>query len=170
MYEAVMGANPSRWKGPRNSVEMTSLTDAETFCKKVTQLLRDAKLIDADQEIRLPTDAEWEHCCRAGTTTKYHFGDDVKKLDDYAWYTGNAAGNDPPVGAKKPNPWGLYDMHGYIDEWTKRDPDQRQQAHVRGGSWKSTADQCRSDAVQTIPVTTQDDAVGFRCVLATKVK
>ncbi|MCC9606702.1 formylglycine-generating enzyme family protein [Blastopirellula sp. JC732] len=170
LYEAVMGANPSRWKGPRNSVEMTSLADAAAFCQKVTALLRDAKLIAADQEVRLPTDVEWEYCCRAGTSTKYHFGDDPKALTDYAWYTGNAAGNDPPVGVKQPNQWGLYDMHGYIAEWTSRDDKEKEQAHVRGGSWKSTADECLSSSKQQIPVATKDDAIGFRCVLTNVTK
>lgn len=173
LYEAVMGANPSRWKGPRNSVEMTSLADAEEFCEQATKQLREAKLIDADQEIRLPSDDEWEYCCRAGTATRYSFGDDAKELDAYAWHTGNAAGNDPPVGVKKPNAWGLYDMHGYIAEWTKRDPNENglnRTAHVRGGSWKSTADDCLSASAAKIPVTTKDDAIGFRCVLAKVAK
>ena len=74
-------------------------------------------LIGGDQEIRLPTEAEWEYTARAGSTTTYSFGDDVKQLGDYAWSTENAAGNDPPVGAKKPNAWGLYDVHGYLWEW-----------------------------------------------------
>ena len=75
-----------------------------------------------------PAKAEWEYCCRAGTTTKYSFGDEAQKpgdvtpkatlLGEYGWHTGNAAGNDPPVGALKPNPWGLYDMHGYLWEFT----------------------------------------------------
>ncbi|PQO47741.1 formylglycine-generating enzyme family protein [Blastopirellula marina] len=169
LYEAVIGGNPSRWKGPRNSVEMTSLADAEEFCEKATKLLREAKLIDADQELRLPTDDEWEYCCRAGTGTTYSFGDDAKQLDDYAWYTGNAAGNDPPVGVKKPNTWGLYDMHGYIAEWTKRGTNENglnMTGHVRGGSWKSTAGDCVSAAAAKVSVTTKDDAIGFRCVLA----
>ena len=126
LYEAVMGHNPSKWKGPRNSVEMFSFDDAQVFCKKITMQLRDAKMLMSDEEIRLPTEAEWEYCCRAGTNTAYSFGDSAAKagdanaktslLDEFAWHTGNAAGNDPPVGAKKPNAWGLYDMHGYLWE------------------------------------------------------
>ncbi|UUO06759.1 formylglycine-generating enzyme family protein [Blastopirellula sp. J2-11] len=168
LYEAVIGANPSRWKGARNSVEMTSLADAEAFCEKVTTLLRDAKLIDADQVVRLPTKTEWEYCCRAGTTTQYHFGDDESDLGDYAWFSGNAAGNDPPVGAKKPNAWGLYDMHGYLAEWTLADKTTNGKpitAYVRGGSWKSPPEDCLSASAQKLAAAATDDAVGFRCVL-----
>lgn len=156
LYEAVMGDNPSLWKGPRNSVEMTTYDDAVSFCRRVTDKLRAAKLIDDQFVVRLPTEAEWEYFARAGTKTPYSFGD-VEKLGDYAWFNGNASGNDPPVGAKKPNPWGLYDVHGYLWEWCL-DP-----AHsdyndaptdgsswtkggdaklrvMRGGSWKDKAD------------------------------
>src|SRR5215213_8122225 len=108
LWEAVMGSNPSKWKGNRNSAEMFTYADAEDFCRRATVLMRKEKLIKQDEIIRLPTETEWEYCCRAGTTTKYSFGDDVEELNDYAWHTGNAAGNDPAVGEKKPNPWGLY--------------------------------------------------------------
>jgi formylglycine-generating enzyme required for sulfatase activity len=115
---------------------------------------------------RLPTEAEWEYACRAGTKTAYFFGDDPKALKDYAWIDDNAEGDPHPVGTKKPNPWGLYDMYGNVDEYCldlyKKDyyadlpkdkpalqpvllPDTKRFGHaVRGGSWADTADRCRS--------------------------
>lgn len=193
LYEAVMGINPSKWKGPRNSVEMMTCAQAQEFCQKTTALLREAQLITADEEIRLPTEAEWEYCCRAGTTTAYSFGDVASKagdaepkasiLDEYGWHTGNAAGNDPPVGALKPNPWGLYDMHGYLSEfvadhwhddytqapqdgtaWISQDPDA---AHVlRSGSWKDKHPNLRSSARRQLAAKEVGDEIGLRCVKA----
>jgi gluconolactonase len=181
LWEAVMGSNPSRWKGKRNSVEMLTFTEAEEFCRRVTKKLREAKLIGESQFVRLPSEAEWEYCCRAGTTTVYGFGDRVEDLDAYAWHTGNAAGNDPPVGAKKPNAWGLYDMHGYLWEWCSDrwhdnyagapsdgggwfsgDPQVRV---LRSGSWKDRADQLTCSARRAGSADLKDDAVGLRCVL-----
>ncbi len=185
LYEAVMGTNPSKWKGPRNSVEMMTWRDANACCRKLTQLLQERKLIAADEEIRLPTETEWEYACRAGTKTRYSFGDETKQINDFAWYTGNAAGNDPPVGALKPNAWGLYDMHGYLweftsDSWTKdytdvqetpRSPRNDQEKIVlRSGSWKDKADRLTSTARREFAPDGADDAIGFRCVLAKKPK
>jgi len=183
LWEAVIGENPSRWKGPRNSVEMLSFTHALEFCRKTTELLRGAKLIDADQIIRLPSEAEWEYVARAGTKTAYSFGDDAKELGAYAWFTGNAAGNDPAVGAKKPNPWKLFDVHGYLWEWcadawhdtytgapadgsawTRGGDSQRRV--LRGGSWQDTAEKLTSSFRRAAPIKLQDDGVGLRCVLA----
>jgi formylglycine-generating enzyme required for sulfatase activity len=165
LWEKVMGANPSKWKGRRNSVEMLDYAEAVDFCKKVTDLLREAKLIEAAEEVRLPTEAEWEVFAKAGTSTAWSFGDDVKDLDAHAWHTGNAAGNDPPVGAKKPNPWGLYDIHGYLWEWCSTADGG---AVLRGGSWKDKAEKLTSAFRQPARKDLKDDAVGLRCVLARK--
>ena len=192
LYEAMMGNNPSRWKGPRNSVEMMSWKDAKVFCQKITASLREQKLIAETDEIRLPTEAEWEYCCRAGTTTRYGFGDEAQAkedqgnkatlLDKFGWHTGNAAGNDPPVGALKPNAWGLYDMHGYLweftaDDWTddyEHAPENGTAASVdpnngqivmRSGSWKDKFDRLTSTTRRKFANTDADDAVGFRCVM-----
>ena len=195
LYEHVMGKNPSKWKGPRNSAEMMTWQEANTFCERLTKLLRQENLIGEDELIRLPTEAEWEYCCRAGTETAYSFGDmaqrpgDIGKtasiLDAYAWHTGNAAGNDPPVGALKPNPWGLYDMHGYLSEfvadhwhenyqsapndgstWLRRTPaESKVEQHViRGGSWRDAFPSLRSAARVSFDANERSDAVGFRCV------
>jgi serine/threonine protein kinase len=92
---------------------------------------------------RIPTDAEWGHACRAGTKTTYHFGDDDEELGDYAWYDKNSEKRTHPVGEKKPNAFGLYDMHGNVAQWndnTPTNPMGEAQEHVlRGGSWLSPA-------------------------------
>ncbi len=165
LWEAVMGANPSRWKGKRNSVEMLSFDEAEEFCGKATELMRAAQLIKRAEVIRLPTETEWEYCARAGTTTRYSFGDDAAELDAYAWHTGNAAGNDPPVGAKKPNPWGLHDVHGYLWEWCRSDLSDSEFV-LRGGSWKDKAELLTSSYKRTASKYLRADDVGLRCVLA----
>ncbi len=184
LWQAVMGENPSKWKGPRNSVEQVSWDDCQQFCQRVTKLLRDAKLIAADEEVRLPTEAEWEYFTRASATTRYSFGDEVEQLGDYGWFTGNAAGNDPAVGAKRPNPWQLYDVHGYLSEWcadswhddyqgapvdgsTWTTGGDTKRAVLRGGSWKDAAEKLTSTARQPAEKSLHDDAVGLRCVLAT---
>ena len=194
LWESVTGANPSKWKGPRNSVEMFSWHEAHDFCDKLTELLRSEKLLGDDEVIRLPTEAEWEYCCRAGTTTTYSFGDEAAKvgdadkiasiLNEYGWHTGNAAGNDPPVGAKKPNAWGLYDMHGYLwefcedawhDSYEGAPADGRAWADaapkkvvIRSGSWKDHFSKLTSTSRRSLSPTEGDDAIGLRCVKAKK--
>jgi formylglycine-generating enzyme required for sulfatase activity len=180
LYEAVTGANPSRWKGARNSVEMMTFAEAESFCRRLTRMLQQQKLIAGTESVRLPTEAEWEYCCRAGTATRYCFGDSATApgdqgpkaslLDPWAWHTGNAAGNDPPVGALRPNAWGLYDVHGYLWEFVTPDPRlpavDKGSVILRSGSWKDHHSRLTSSARKLIPAATADDAVGFRCVVA----
>jgi formylglycine-generating enzyme required for sulfatase activity len=185
LYLAIMGENPAEWKGPRNSVEMVDWNEAVAFCQKVTQQLRKRKLIAQDEVVRLPSEAEWEYCCRAGTATPYSFPD-VKDIDDYCWWAKNSPGNDPPVGKKKPNPWGLYDMHGYVWEWcadtahpsyegAPKDGSawvegKSSRKVIRGGAFNSPAESCRSAARAFKNARVRGDDIGFRCVLAREEK
>lgn len=175
LYTAIMGRNPSRWQGPRNSVERMTVAQAREFCDRLTKRLRGEKLISQQQVVRLPTDVEWEYCCRAGSTTRFHFGDsageksDTDLLDQVAWHTGNAAGNDPAVGVLQPNAWGLCDMHGYVWEFveTPGDPPGNR-ATIRGGSWRDPHPSLSSASYSTIPASETGDHIGFRCVIAEK--
>ena len=170
LYQVVTGRNPSRWKGPRNSVETVSWQDANRFCSALTRVLQMRDLISKDEIARLPTAVEWEYCCRAGTETRYSFGDEAgKTLDEHAWHTGNAAGNDPAVGVLKPNPWGLYDVHGYLWEFVSDETATDKSTRIiRGGSWRDPHTLLSSAAYLTLPDHAASDAIGFRCVIASK--
>ena len=192
-YERVTGENPARWRGSENPVEQTRWSDAVRYCNSRSALegLRpcyDLKTWKCDFEAdgyRLPTEAEWEYACRAGTRTRYVFGDEAKKLKHYAW-TGENSGERPrPVGRKLPNPWGLYDVHGNVWEWCNdfykvdyyqgspeenpRGPDMGDNKVLRGGCWRSTPDECRSsyrynEAPGYTDICFGYDIYGFRCV------
>ncbi|MDT8390606.1 MAG: SUMF1/EgtB/PvdO family nonheme iron enzyme [Lentisphaeria bacterium] len=108
-FTKIMGSNPSKAsKDPNAPADTVSEGDAVEFCDKLAE--------KTEMATRLPTEAEWEYACRAGTATKYFFGDDPAKLDEYAWYDQNDGGKSHPVGQKKPNPWGLYDILGNVCE------------------------------------------------------
>ena len=110
-WEVVMGNNPSEFKGPKNPVEQVTWDDCQKFLDKLNaKVARRRKVPVADR-------AQWEYACRAGSKTRYCFGDDESKLGDYAWYGKNSDNKTHPVGEKKPNAWGLYDMHGNVLEW-----------------------------------------------------
>ncbi len=108
-WEAVMQSNPSKFKGPRLPVENVSWDDAQTFLAKLGQ--------KTGRKLSLPTEAQWEYACRAGTTTTYSFGDSDASLRAYGWFADNSEGSTHPVGEKSPNQWGLYDMLGNVCEW-----------------------------------------------------
>ena len=137
-WEAVMGNNPSHFKGGSLPVETVSWDDAQIFIQKLNQL-------SSKKLYRLPTEEEWEYACRAGSTSEYYFGDDASQLGEYAWYNGNSGNTTHPVGTKKPNGWGLYDMAGNVWEWTDSWYDSsRSNSVLRGGSWNTSAENCRS--------------------------
>jgi len=158
-YEAVMGKNPSNFKGAKNPVEMVSWNDAADFCRKLADKVgRASSPASAGRTFRLPTEAEWEYACRAGSTTRFCFGDSDNGLDEYAWYTANSGSKAHPVGEKKPNEWGLYDMHGNVWEWcgdwyaeygagsakNPQGPSSGEGRVLRGGSWIHNPYSCRS--------------------------
>jgi len=151
-WRETMGDNPSHFKGDDLPVEGVTWDDVQEFIKKLNEE-------EGTNKYRLPSEAEWEYACRAGTTTRYSFGDSESKLGDYAWYTENSDKKTHPVGQKKPNSWGLYDMHGNVKEWVlDRWHDSYDGAPAdgsawegdsayrvkRGGSWGSSARYCRS--------------------------
>jgi formylglycine-generating enzyme required for sulfatase activity len=170
-WKAVMGDNPSEFKGDDLPVESVSWHDAQEFINKLNEKERTNKY-------RLPSEAEWEYAAHAGTTTRYFFGDDESNLGEYAWYRENSGGKTHPVGQMKSNPWGLYDMHGNVYEWvqdtwhdnyegTPADGSAWENGDganrvVRGGSYFGTAGDCRSADHNGIAPGARIKAFGFR--------
>jgi len=180
LYHVVVGSNPAKFQGLRNGIDRVSWDDANAFCEKATGLLREAKLIKETERIRLPSEAEWEYCCRAGTTTAWSFGDNENDLGKYSWYKDNSAKEDPPVGKKLPNAWGLYDMHGYVWEWcadawhpdykdaptdgSARKKSDSKDRVLRGGAYPDPPDEQRSAYRHHAAPDAKTGAIGFRCV------
>lgn len=120
-FEKVMGFNPSGFRGNKQHLDSSSLPvesiswyHAHTFCLFLSSLPEEK---EAGRVYRLPTEAQWEYACRAGSTSAYCYGDDSSMLDLYAWHGNNSSASTHPVGTKRPNAWGLYDMHGNVLEW-----------------------------------------------------
>jgi len=185
-------SDPSHFKDPNNPLEQINWTDATLFCNE--RSLAEGLEPCYDEETwecnfqangyRLPTEAEWEYACRAGTSTNFSFGNDVRILKDHAWFAENSSEKTHLVGQKKPNPWGLYDMYGNVSEWCNdfysesyyensgqknpKGPVKGKERVLRGGAWNSSPDSCRSSYRSSDPsiddTCLASDAIGFRCV------
>ena len=171
-WQAVMGDNPSDFKGDNLPVESVSWEDCKEFC---------TKLSSQGLNVSLPTEAQWEYACRAGTTSAY-----AGNLDEMAWYSKNSGSTTHEVGQKKPNAWGLYDMHGNVWEWCSdwfdsgyyskspasdpTGPDTGSYRVFRGGGWDCVARNCRSALRFFNSPDFRSDGLGLRCLLVPEGK
>ncbi len=173
-WTAVMGKNPSNFKKPDQPVEQVSWNNAMDFCKKLTERERLAGRLPEGYTFTLPTEAQWEYTCRAGTTEAY-----AGSLDALGWYSGNSGNTAHPVAQKQANPWGLYDMHGSVWEWcldwygpyhagSVTDPKGASSGTrrvVRGGSWNSQSSRSRSSVRDGWDPRQSGNNLGFRVSL-----
>jgi len=180
-WNKVMGNSPSYFRGEKHPVETVSWEEAQAFLRKLNTIENTG---GRSVVYRLPTEAEWEYAARAGTTGSYFFGDDEKKLKEYAWFLENSGLETHSVGLKKPNPWGLYDSCGNVGEWVQDEyhisykgapsdgrawesPFQGISTPVRirrGGGWNGSAGCCRSAERLFAPQDKKLNSLGFRVV------
>ena len=181
----LMGTNPSQFQGDQidnadssnHPVDRVSWEDAVEFCNRLSALPEEKA---AGRVYRLPTEAEWEHACRAGSHAPFSFGG-LELSDDYGWFASNGQGKSHPVGKKDPNAWGLHDMHGNVMEWCSdwagdypegavsdpTGPKEGSSRMIRGGAWLTPAMLGRSgDRAFHFPPDTRSDYVGFRVALS----
>ena len=192
-YGRLVVGNPSHFKGPRNPMEQVSWPAAALYCNARSRAEGFEPCYDEETAAcdlrangyRLPTEAEWEYACRAGTKGDYAFGRDSQTLASVAWYADNSGGTTHPVGRKSPNPWGLHDMHGNVAEWCNdvyerryyqnsparnpQGPAEGDRYVLRGGGWSALADECRAAYRRGFDpgfhrACFQGDDIGFRCV------
>ena len=160
-WKKLMGYNPSDFAGDKSPVERVPWNSCQAFAKKLNEKV-------PGHTFRLPAEAEWEYACRAGSTSEFCFGDDEGELGEYAWYGANSGGRTHPVGEKKPNAWGLFDMHGNVFEWCEdwyEAPEKPGAGHYRvfrGGSFRHSPMYCRSADRSSGRPEFHNGCVGFR--------
>jgi formylglycine-generating enzyme required for sulfatase activity len=177
-WTSLMGSNPSTFAGDTPPVNNVSWNEATLFCKKLTEREQAAGRLPAGWEFTLPTEAQWEYACRAGTT-----GANAGELDAMAWYQANSDGSTHPVGTKQPNAWGLYDMNGNVWEWCldwsgnfpggnvtdPTGPVSGSRRVDRGGGWRYDAAHSRSAVRDDLPPDFRGANLGFRLALVQSV-
>jgi formylglycine-generating enzyme required for sulfatase activity len=173
-WERVMGVNPSEFKGASRPVENVSWDDCQRFLARVSAR--------TGRKLALPTEAQWEYACRAGTASRWSFGNDPAAAGAHAWLEENSGGATHPVGQKRPNAWGVHDMLGNVSEWcadfyakhayaggAATDPagPPRSEGHiVRGGGWGEHRENARSAIRNCLGADGAHNGIGFRCLLA----
>ena len=182
-YTSVMGNNPSYFKGDsRLPVESLTWFQVMDYCANLNAQERAAGRLPQGYAYRLPTEAEWEYACRAGTSSRFSFGDDLEylQLGDFAWFSGNSGSTSHPVGERRPNPWGLCDMTGNVwercQDWyalydgpsavDPTGPASGSDRVYRGGGWDVEPRLCRSAMRGKSAPSDQNWLLGFRVVLA----
>jgi formylglycine-generating enzyme required for sulfatase activity len=185
-WTTVMGENPSKfqdgWAAGLRPVENVSWDDVQVFLDRLNQADLDCIRLGFKGSWRLPSEAEWEYAARAGTDSRWPFGDRDAELNDYGWHAGNSGATTREVGQKKANPWGFLDLFGQTGEWCQDDhtPDYERHTGVqtaivlaesvrkihRGGSWFTESDSTRSRARASSPSHQRSDGVGVRLVWA----
>ena len=175
-FDEVMGLNPSYSIGPRHPVECVSWHDAMKYCGRRTEQDVSSDKLPKHLSYTLPTEAQWESACRAGTSSTFYFGDDASMLTEFAVFDQNSHGRTCSVGDKRPNPFGLFDMYGNVWEWCvdwyeeytydrtsdPRGPMRGTSRVLRGGSYRDSCTQMRSAARGMADPYTRNQAIGFR--------
>ena len=184
-WETLMGSSPSVFRSnsnlPAEQVSWDDICSPDGFLERLNALTEGVR--PPGTTFRLPSEAEWEYACRAGSTTTYSFGDDPEAMADYGWFEDNGDNHTHPVGQKKPNAWGLYDLHGNVWEWCAdgyhydyqkapkdgsawtKDCDQSG-CVIRGGSWDDGPGNARSACRDWYGTSSRYGTIGFRLVLA----
>ncbi|WP_028550729.1 formylglycine-generating enzyme family protein [Paenibacillus sp. UNC451MF] len=171
-WEELMEANPSKFKGDKRPVDTVSWDDSQLFLKKLQD--------KTGSKFTMPTEARWEFAARAGTSTRWDFGNDESILGDYAWFQDNANAATHPVGQKKPNAWGLYDMYGNVQEWCNdwyatpypkgdvsdpQGPNSGDSRVLRGGAWGDDPSMVRSAYRNASGTDAKTPGIGVRVVM-----
>lgn len=169
-WEDLMGSNPSAFKGGSNPAENMEWYQAVEFCNKLENIINASQPDNETRlfKVRLPIDSEWEYACLAGASTAYHSGDTESDLQAIGWYSRNSQRRTHPVGMKKPNRWGLYDMHGNVSEWCDNFARSRSRRIIKGGAYSDRASRCTASFIDDLRPGSDSKTVGFRIIVTNR--